>query len=138
VSLDELRIVAVGNEADFLAVRLVSYRKAPLARVRANLGLREPSNREDRRLQLLLRQRKQEIRLVLARIAPAKQAAPPSLRIVRKLRVVPSPNGGRIEAGCAIDQRRKLQVAVAVRTGDRRSTKFEMTVSWNWRSRFRM
>ena len=61
------RVVVVGDEADLLAVRLVGDRQAAAPRVLADRVLRPVADGEDRARELLLRQREQEIRLVLRR-----------------------------------------------------------------------
>ena len=53
LSLDEGRVVAVGHEADLLALGLVGDGQAALARDAPHLGLVEVADREERRLELL-------------------------------------------------------------------------------------
>ena len=52
----ECAVVVVGDEADFLAVRLVRHREPALSRVGADRVLRQIADREHRAGQLLLRQ----------------------------------------------------------------------------------
>jgi len=66
--LHEGRIVAVGNEADLLALRLVRRGESPLRRQASHLFLGQAADGEDGRRELLLRQTEQEVRLVLARV----------------------------------------------------------------------
>ena len=68
---DERRVVAVGHEADLLAVGLVGDREPEPARLGAHGRLRQRAHREQRSRQLLLRQREQEVRLVLVAIDAA-------------------------------------------------------------------
>ena len=74
-ALDEARVVAVGNEADLLAVRLVGDGQAAIACVGAHVGLRQLADRERRAGELRLRQREEEVRLVLRGVARRAGAA---------------------------------------------------------------
>ena len=66
-ALDERGVVAVGDEADLLAVRLVGDRQAERARVLAHLGLVEVADREARARSCAWVEREQEVRLILGR-----------------------------------------------------------------------
>src|SRR5258705_367900 len=110
------RVVAVGNEADLLAVWLVGDGKAKSSRLLAHLGLDQAADRKDGAGKLILRQREEEVRLVLARIGAALQQPATVCRLLDP----------RIMACCdllgakperAIEQRRKLQIAVAMGAG---------------------
>ena len=75
VRAQEGLVVVPGHEADFLAVHLVGDLQAERARDLADFRLRHPAERSERALQLRLPQAEQEIRLVLARIAPLRRTA---------------------------------------------------------------
>ena len=64
-ALEERGVVAVGDEADLVAVRLVGDGEAEPRRMRADGGLVERADREQRVRELLLRQREEEVRLIL-------------------------------------------------------------------------
>ena len=72
--LEERRVVAVGHEADLVAVGLFGDRQAELARVLADRRLVERADREHRVRELRLVQREEEVRLILRRIDAALQA----------------------------------------------------------------
>ena len=56
IALDELRVVAVGHEADFLAVGLVGHLQSKPPRLGAHFTLREGADRETRARELILGQ----------------------------------------------------------------------------------
>ena len=139
------RVVVVGNEADLLAVRLVGDRQPRRARVLADGVLRPIADREDRARQLVLRQREQEVRLILRRIDAALQQVPAGRLVALDARVV--------AGGDARRRRSRARARAAWRTSGRccsarrgaacarrrtRATKFETTCSSNCRSKFRM
>ena len=70
VRLEKRRVIAVGDEADLVAVRLVRDGKAELARKRADGRLVERADRKRRVRQLGLRQREEEVRLILRASMP--------------------------------------------------------------------
>ena len=90
------------------------------SRVRAHGVLVEMPDRETPRAQLLLRQRKQEVGLILRIVGAAMQPIPPVV-VALDARVV----AGRQLLGVvrlrAIQQLGELQIAVAVRAGNRRA-----------------
>ena len=61
------RVIARGHEADFLTVGLVGDRQSKPTRLGAHLTLRERADRKTRARELILGQRKEEVRLILAR-----------------------------------------------------------------------
>src|SRR5438094_911412 len=85
---DERRIVVVGDETDFLAVRLLGDRQAAPPRVLAHRVLRPIADGEDRAGELLLGQREQKVRLIPGRIGAAPQAMPSALPVALDARVV--------------------------------------------------
>ena len=119
--LHEGRVVAIANEADLLAVRLVGDGKTKSSRLLAHLGLDQAADRKDGTGELILRQREQEVRLVLARIGAALQQPPTVCRLLDpRIMACRDLLGAKPER--AIEQRRKLQIAVAMGAGQRRSS----------------
>ena len=68
------------------------------ARVRADLGLRQVADRKHRVRELVLRQREQEIRLVLVAVDAAQQPVPPRVLVELDARVVAGGDGRGVEA----------------------------------------
>src|SRR3954471_1669612 len=116
---DERAVVVVRDETDFLAVRLVGDRQPVLPRVLADLLLRQGADREDRARELLLREREEEIRLVLRRVEAAPQKVPAAGAALHP-RIVAGRDRIGAEAARAIGERGELEIAVAVRAGERR------------------
>src|SRR6266571_5286170 len=110
------RVVAVGNEADLLAVWLVGDGKAKPSRVLAHLALDQAANRKHGTGELILRQREQEVRLVLVRIGAALQQPATVWRLLDP-RIMACCNPLCAKPERAIEQRRKLQIAVAMGAG---------------------
>ena len=118
---DERGVVAVGDEADLLAVRLVRHLQPEPPRLRrAPRGLVSDADRKHAARELILRQREQEVRLVLVAVGAALQQ-PAAVGALLDARVVAGGHVLGAEAARAIEQRRELQVAVAVRAGERRA-----------------
>src|SRR5262245_15828767 len=76
-SRDEAGVVAVRNETDLLAVGLVGDEKLEPPRLLPDLRLRQRADGEERTGQLLLREREQEVRLILLGIGAAPQFPSP-------------------------------------------------------------
>ena len=89
-------------------------------RLRAHLGFRQLANREGRPRELRLRQGEEEVGLVLRRVGAAPQQ-PASMRGLLNACVVSGRHLLGTQAARAVKERRKLQVAVAVRTGQWRA-----------------
>jgi len=123
VLLHEARVIVVGNEADLLAVRLVGDGQPALARVGAHGVLRPIAHRKNGATELILRERKQEVRLILCRIRAALQEKAAGRRIALDPRVMAGRHGVGAEAARPIDERGELQVAVAMRAGQRRASR---------------
>ena len=117
---DEARVVVVGDEADLLAVRLVGDGQLPSPRVLADRILGTIAHREHRVRELLLRQREQEIRLILGRIDGAPEQESSGRFVALDPGVVAGGHPVRAEPAAPIGERGELQVAVAVRAGQRR------------------
>src|SRR5438093_1384447 len=75
---------------------------------------------EDGVRELILREREQEVRLILGRIDAALEKMPSGRRIAIDARVMTGRDGVRPERGRALRERRELEVAVAVRARQRR------------------
>src|SRR5438270_6023676 len=80
VSVDEALVIAAGNKAYLLRVRLLRQRQMMLPRQFAHLRLLHVSQRKQRAAQLLLRQSEEKIRLVLGGIGGASQQPAIALR----------------------------------------------------------
>ena len=88
-ALDERGIVAVRDEADLLAVRLGRDAELESPRVLADCLLVEMADREPGARQLLLREREQEVGLILGRVerrAAARRCRPSRARCARSAR----------------------------------------------------
>ena len=73
ISVEELLVVAARNEAYFLRVRLFEQPKSGTPGLLADLGLAHLAQRKQGAAQLLLRQAKEEIGLVLCAVGRALQ-----------------------------------------------------------------
>src|SRR5262245_22423355 len=73
VLLDEAGVVVVGHEADLLTLRLVGREQAERARPLAHFGLGQPLEWEAAAAEQLLSQRVEDVALVLARVAAARE-----------------------------------------------------------------
>src|SRR5262245_1596765 len=87
------RIVVVRDEADLLAVWLVSHREPTRPGVVAHGVLRAIADRKARLRELILRQREEEVRLILGAIDAAFQEEASGGLVADHTRVVP---GGHI------------------------------------------
>ena len=74
--LDQRRIIAVGDEADILAVGFARYAEAEFRRQFAHARLGQAAERKAQIIELRLRRREQEIALVARRIGSAVQLSP--------------------------------------------------------------
>src|SRR5712671_6105142 len=83
VSIDEALVVAAGDEAYFLRVRLFRQRQMMLARQLAHLRLLHVAQGKQRAAELLLREPEEKICLVLGGIGGAAQQ--PAIALRRKL-----------------------------------------------------
>src|SRR5581483_2634404 len=84
---DERRIVAVGDEADLLAVGLVGDDQSEPPRLLAHIRLHQRADGEYRPRELILREREQEVRLILLDIRAALEQ-PSAVGILLDTRVV--------------------------------------------------
>jgi hypothetical protein len=81
--VDHRGVLALGHEADVLAVGLVGDRQAQLGGDATHLALGHPAQREAQEVQLVARGGEQEIALVLGRIGRAAQLRPVARRMLR-------------------------------------------------------
>ena len=120
-------IVAVADEADLLALRLVGGREAVSPRDRAHVGLGEAAQREAGRGELVLAEAVEEVRLVLVAVDALEQPVAAPARDVGVLdrvdaRVVPRRDGvARIEMAGPPEERAELHLRVAVDARARRA-----------------
>jgi hypothetical protein len=108
------------TEADLVAVGLVRDSQPQLPRQRPYFRLLERTDGKHRVRELILRQREQEIGLILRRIDAALEDVAAGGLVALDPRVVSSRDEPRPKALGARRQGRELQVAVAVHAGDRR------------------
>src|SRR4029079_6457258 len=73
VTIDESGVIAVGNEANFLASRLGGVRNPELAGQFPYLGLLHPAERKPRASQLILVETAEEKGVVLGAVKAARQ-----------------------------------------------------------------
>jgi len=85
----------------------------------AHLGLVQVPDGEACMRQLILCQREQKVRLILAGVDAAQETVAPVILIKDHSRVVPGGHHRRIQAGRTFGQRGKLQVGIAVHTRNR-------------------
>ena len=114
-------MVAVGDEADLVAVRLLRDRQAERAGVLADRRLLEAADRKHRVGELRLRQREEEVRLILGRIGAAQEPILAGRGIPLDAGVMAGGDEVGVERLGPRRQRRELQVAVAVHAGNRRA-----------------
>ena len=143
VAVDHGRVVAVGHEADLLAVRLVRDTQAPRERDPPDVVFRHLTDREQRARELRLGQGEEEIRLVLAMVDAAQQVidAP---GVARHAGIVAGRHTSALNpAACSTSVENLsslLQCAhgMGVRPPAYSRTKFATTTASNRRSRFTM
>ena len=117
----EAAIVAVGHEADLLAVRLVGRHQAEPPRVLAHLVLRQIADGKARGGELRLGERPQEVTLVLAAIARAQEREAFRARVALHARVVSGGHRSGVPRARAREQGAELQLAIAGHARDRRA-----------------
>ena len=119
VAREELTKRPLADEADAGAVGLVEHRQARFACQRAHLGLREVAQWEQHAREVLARDRVQEIRLVLVRVARLAQHG--SGAFVLESRVMPGGEACGPEACGVGEADAELDLAVAQHVGVRRA-----------------
>ena len=120
-TLDEARVVAVGHEADVLALALSRIVEPRLACEFANLRLRQFPKWEKHMLKRVLRQMEEDIALVLLGIKPAFQQIATRFFVVGAPGVMPSRHVVEIQLAAALLQGVEFHVSVAVDAGVGRS-----------------
>jgi len=118
---EEAAVIAVGHEADLLAVGLVGRDEPESARVIAHLGLGELAHREARGRELRLGERPQEVALILAAIAGTPERVAPRACVALHARVVSGGDGDGVPRARAGEQRAELQIRVAGHARHRRA-----------------
>ena len=121
VGLDEAHVVARRNEADFLALGLFGDGQLLAARDFAHFLLGHFAEREQAVRELLLRQAKQKIRLVLLRVDGAQQAIAAGRFVEADARVVAGGDAVGADLLRGHQQLLELDVVVAQRAGNRRA-----------------
>ncbi len=117
--LDHRGVVAVGHEADVLAVGLVRHRQPVARRQRPGLGLaRQVAEREAQEVELFRRGGEQEIGLVAVRVARGVQFR--AMRADLALDVVPGGHAVGLEVLRGLQQVLELHPLVAADAGHRR------------------
>ena len=142
---DERGIVAVRDEADLVTVGLLRDQQAEPTRACSRTGgLGNAPTGKSAPASCSCVEREQEVGLVLVRIRAASQL-PAAVAVAGDRGVVARRDVRRTQPLRAIEQRRELQIAVAVRARDRRaarrrtrSTKLATTVSRNCFSKLTM
>jgi hypothetical protein len=109
---EEARCVAVRDEADVVAVRLVSDSEPSPCRLRTNGGLPGSAQREHGAGELTGGEHAEHVGLILVGIRRAVQLAAPLGRL-HDLRVVPSADRVEAERERAVEHRRELDLLVA-------------------------
>ena len=117
VARDDLRVIAVGNEADVLALRLLRHdAESQLARELARLFLGELADGEEHPPYDGAVYSPEEVALVLRAVAPAMQLA------IHRARVMPSGDVPRVERVGLAQEVAELREGIAAHARDRRAT----------------
>jgi hypothetical protein len=112
--------IAVRDEADVMAVRLVGHRQAPPLSFGPDLGLGGCIGQgEHRMLQLFVREHTQHVALILGPIGSAVQL-PVAVRILDHLGIVSGADGVEAQGDCLFQQRGELDALVAAHARIRR------------------
>ena len=111
-SLDEAGVVAVGHEANLLALGLVGVGETKLARASAHLGLGHRAERKKRAAQLKLAEREQKVRLILGGVGSAQQMEA-AARVALDTGIVAGRDVIRAERRGALAQAIELDLAIA-------------------------
>ena len=116
---DRARVIAVGHEADLLALGLVGSRQSEFARPGANFLFFEFAERELDRFQLFLTEFEQKIGLVLLPVDRTSQAQALGPRVDIHPRIVARRHPIRAEDPRALEQIVELEPRVAGHAGNR-------------------
>ena len=125
IAFQKADVVAVGNEADILAFRLVCIDEALFGGDRAHLGLAHAAERQQRARQLALRERIEHIALVFRRIGAAYEDE--SVVTAHDLRVVARRHIVAPQVERPFKHASELQSAIAVDARVRRARRFVRT-----------
>ena len=121
-ALDRRGVVALGNEADLLALGLLRRGESEGARFGTHCHLGEFAERKSDPSQLLLLQLEQEVRLVFFEVCGASQAAPTRTGIRVHASVMTRRHRLSPQNACALEQVIELETGVAGHARDRRAT----------------
>src|SRR5713226_9343926 len=100
-------------EADILAFGSISHRQTQMIGLAAHLDLIQAAEREKGMAQLLLREGKEKVGLILCAILPAKKRRPAGHRIALNAGIVSRGDIVRALLPCPLHQNAKLEVAIA-------------------------
>src|SRR3972149_5565942 len=109
----EASVVVFRDEADLLALRLISNSQPQRSRFGPHLVLREPTDRETGVAKLLLRQWPEKICLVFFRILRFSQEDPSCMGIGLKSGIMAGCNAGCLPSKRPMEQRSELDLLVA-------------------------
>ena len=121
IGVDERGVVAVGHEANLLAVALSRHREAHLAGHLAHPRLPVLAQREQRPRQLLLRQTPQKIGLIARFVHRAIEQMPAGTLVEPQARVMARRDPHRAERGGHLQELIELDEVVAQRARNRRA-----------------
>ena len=113
-------IVILRHKTDFLAIRLMRYRKMVLLRQFPCMYLGIAPKRHEKMLQRLLIQMVERIRLILLHIDALCQHVPSGSLIMENLRIMPGCHIIRPHLPDLLQQPLKLHITIAGHTGIRR------------------
>jgi hypothetical protein len=116
--LDHVGVAALRHEADVLAVLLLRYREAKLARDRPRLVLGQVAEREAQEVELLLGRGEQKVALVAVQVDRTEQRPPPRDRA--RSHIMAGGHCTRAELAGRLQQIGELDGLIAGHAGDRR------------------
>ena len=123
IGIDERRVVAVGDEADLLAIGLGGHRQSQLARQLAHLRLGVAAERKIRSRQLLLLQAEEKIGLILRTVRATAHLIAAGCIVEADARVMASGDARCAHALGQIEELIELDEVVAERAGDGRAAR---------------
>ena len=121
IGSEELLVVAAGDEADLLRVRLFGESEAALAGHFADFGLGEAAKREEGVSELLLGEAEEEVSLVLGEIGRTLEDPAAALRVELVDGVVASGDAVGADGARGLEELIELEVIVAKRAGNGRA-----------------
>src|SRR5579883_557949 len=130
IGVDESGVVAVGNEADLLAIGLCRGWNRELARELADLRFFESAERKQGSRELRLCQSEKKVGLILCSIGAAAHFPTPAVRVPCDLRVMARCNAGRADAVGHFQELIELDEVIAQRAGDGRASGKVLVDEW--------